>query len=379
MFDRRQVLGLGAGALAVGCAPAPNVGSRRDRFGLRPLDLDPRRTMRITVCTRPVRPAGPRIEVEAFGDTRVIHNYGHGGAGWSLSWGCAVQASALALENRPQSVAVIGAGAIGLTTALRLAQSGTSVTIYAAELPPETRSARATGVWSPASRIALAPSVEAGFAERWEGWARESYRTHQHFVGLAERAVTFSPYFYVPHEENGERPTPVYDFIHFRSALRDVVAPGEWLEDADNPFRPHRARVFEQMVFNVAAYSDRLTKDFLALGGRLVRRAFRDIPSVLALSEPVIVNCAGYGARSLWGDESLVPVRGQIGWLSPQPGSNYGVHHRSVTALSRGDGLLVQYTGLNDDFGMNDASETPDRAEYERALAAITPLFEEWR
>jgi D-amino-acid oxidase len=40
-----------------------------------------------------LRPARPmvRLEAETLGDTRVIHNYGHGGAGVTLSWGCAAQ------------------------------------------------------------------------------------------------------------------------------------------------------------------------------------------------------------------------------------------------------------------------------------------------
>lgn len=40
---------------------------------------------------RPVRRSGVRLEVERIGglDATVIHNYGHGGSGWSLSWGCA--------------------------------------------------------------------------------------------------------------------------------------------------------------------------------------------------------------------------------------------------------------------------------------------------
>jgi D-amino-acid oxidase len=45
-----------------------------------------------------LRPSRPRIRVEAdhIDGTTVIHNYGHGGAGVSLSWGCAKEAETLA-------------------------------------------------------------------------------------------------------------------------------------------------------------------------------------------------------------------------------------------------------------------------------------------
>jgi D-amino-acid oxidase len=34
-----------------------------------------------------LRPVRPTVRVEREG--RVVHNYGHGGAGYTLSWGCA--------------------------------------------------------------------------------------------------------------------------------------------------------------------------------------------------------------------------------------------------------------------------------------------------
>lgn len=40
-----------------------------------------------------LRPARPRVRVEREG--RVIHNYGHGGAGWTVCWGCAIRVVAL--------------------------------------------------------------------------------------------------------------------------------------------------------------------------------------------------------------------------------------------------------------------------------------------
>jgi D-amino-acid oxidase len=49
------------------------------------------------VGLRPVRPT-VRLEAEELaGGRRLVHNYGHGGAGVSLSWGCAAEAASLAL------------------------------------------------------------------------------------------------------------------------------------------------------------------------------------------------------------------------------------------------------------------------------------------
>ena len=41
-----------------------------------------------------LRPARPEVRLERVGD--VIHCYGHGGAGVTLSWGCAAEVAALA-------------------------------------------------------------------------------------------------------------------------------------------------------------------------------------------------------------------------------------------------------------------------------------------
>src|SRR6267378_1223993 len=48
------------------------------------------RVLRERVGLRPFRKSGVRLESEKLGDGRtVLHNYGHGGSGFTLSWGCA--------------------------------------------------------------------------------------------------------------------------------------------------------------------------------------------------------------------------------------------------------------------------------------------------
>src|SRR3954468_19096488 len=90
-LDGRLVL-IGAAPVLGGCTmqrPVP-------RSGLSAMDVPPvlapirahaDRLFDITVCLRPFRAAGPRLDSEMIGDALVVHNYGHGGSGWSLSWG----------------------------------------------------------------------------------------------------------------------------------------------------------------------------------------------------------------------------------------------------------------------------------------------------
>ncbi|MGK5555379.1 FAD-dependent oxidoreductase [Actinomadura kijaniata] len=52
--------------------------------------------VKVETALRPVRPS-VRVGAEPLGAARCVHNYGHGGAGVSLSWGCAREAAALLL------------------------------------------------------------------------------------------------------------------------------------------------------------------------------------------------------------------------------------------------------------------------------------------
>ena len=159
-IGRRQVLtGAGAALLLTaleGCGAGMTRGpSPPARLQLPPLNASTDRITRITVCTRPFRAEGPRLDVEQVGAKTIVHNYGHGGSGWSLSWGSSTIAVQKAMATGERSIAVIGCGALGLTSGLLLQRTGAEVVIYAKDLPPNARSSLATGVWSPDSRICL--------------------------------------------------------------------------------------------------------------------------------------------------------------------------------------------------------------------------------
>src|SRR5580700_7814097 len=209
LIGRRRFL-KGAGAVAVlgaldACrlAPGSSRTDARTTLQLSPLRASVARITRITVCTRPFRAQGPRLDVEKVGAKTVVHNYGHGGSGWSLSWGSGTIANANATGER--DIAVIGCGALGITTALLLQRAGARVTIYARDLPPNVRSSLATGLYTPDSRICLEEHATPAFKQTWEQMARQSFQTYLSFLGLAGTPVEFIDSYFVS-DDPGNRP-----------------------------------------------------------------------------------------------------------------------------------------------------------------------------
>ncbi len=349
-----------------------------------PIRADMDRLFRITVCLRPFRAAGPRLELERVGDKIVAHNYGHGGSGWSLSWGSADVIVRKVMEAAPgvREVAVIGCGALGLTAALTAQRMGLQVTIYAKERPPYVRSSRATGSWTPDSRIALKSAAPATFAADWERMARTSFSLYQSYLGAAGTPIEWTDRYFlldegpstggrVVAEESGG-----HDFARYRDSIADLTPKTKTLPPGSTPFPTKYVRRASSLTFNVASYSRQLMEEFQIGGGKVETREFHTPADLAALPQTLIVNCTGYGARALFADESIVPVRGQIAWLIPQEGVNYGLYYKGLNVLARRDGIVIQPSGDHgDDTGWNDTNEQPDRAEAEAGVRTLQDLY----
>jgi glycine/D-amino acid oxidase-like deaminating enzyme len=340
------------------------------------------RIFRITVCLRPFRPTGPRLDVERVGDRVVIHNYGHGGSGWSLSWGSAdvVVRKALEASNGNKEIAVVGCGALGLTAAITAQRTGLKVTIYAKERPPYVRSARATGSWTPDSRIALTSAAAPEFAAQWEAMARTSFAMYQSYLGMPGTPIEWTDRYalFDDEPESGRGPATQegeHDFARYYERIADLTPRQQEIPAGMHPFPTKHVLRNSSLTFNVADYSRQLMNDFLIAGGAIETREFHSPQDVAALPQRLIVNCTGYGARQLWSDESIVPVRGQIAWLIPQEGVNYGLYYKGLNVLARRDGIVVQPSLGGDDAGWNDANEQPDRAEAEAGVAILQELY----
>ena len=70
-------------------------------------------------------------------------------------------------------------------------------------------------------------------------------------------------------------------------------------------------------------YLDALVQDFLLFGGRIVIRKFDTPRDLMSVSEPVIINCTGLGSQILFGDQELIPLKGQLTHFVPQSEINY--------------------------------------------------------
>jgi glycine/D-amino acid oxidase-like deaminating enzyme len=387
LHGRRQVLQGAGAALLVGALAGCTVATVNTKHKALPpnalqlarLRASPDRITGITVCTRPFRAQGPRLDVERVGQKTVVHNYGHGGSGWSLSWGSGAIAVQKALATGERDIAVIGCGALGLTSSLLLQRAGARVTIYAKDLPPNVRSSLATGLWTPDSRICFEEHATPAFRQLWEGMARESFKTYQTLLGLPANPVEFIDNYFVTDDPDARRGTESGDgrpkFAQLqRDLLPDLMTVPQQFEPGSHPLGNHYLRRNSLLMFNISDYSRLLMGDFLANGGHLEVEEFHTPADLARLRQKTLVNATGYGSRALFNDQSITPVRGQLARMIPQPEVNYGLYYQHVSFVPRRDGLVFQMVG-DDYYGFNDDTTTPDRTEAELAVNTIAGLF----
>jgi D-amino-acid oxidase len=107
---------------------------------------------------------------------------------------------------------------------------------------------------------------------------------------------------------------------------RHLMGDQTLLQPGEHPFPTTYAIERPELRIEPNIYLDALMHDVLAFGGQFVIRKFETPKDVLALSENVIVNCTGLGARALFGDEELMPLRGLLVLLPPQPEVHYSTN-----------------------------------------------------
>lgn len=305
---------------------------------------------------RPYRSSGFVVRREQLGDKAVVHNYGHGGAGITLSWGSSRLATDLGLPGHSGPVAVIGAGVMGLTTARLVQEAGFPVTIYASALSAGTTSNVAGGQISPFghfSEDAVTPEWRAQFAqamayswERWQVLAGDKYGVR-----------------WLPTYEESRRTEP--------TASESFMPDWRVLSRSDHPFPVDTIVRYRTMYVETSRFLRQLTADVLGAGGKMQMRRFASPAELMSLPEKLVFNCTGIGARDLFGDADLHPVRGQLAVLLPQPEVRYAAAGGWGYMFPRPDGILLGGTFERDVW-----DTTPDPATISRIVSSHRRFFD---
>jgi glycine/D-amino acid oxidase-like deaminating enzyme len=340
------------------------------------------RIIRTTVGLRPHRPSGFVVRAEKLDDKTVVHNYGHGGAGHSLGWGTGYLATELALEHGDRRVAVVGCGTVGLTTARQLQRRGFAVTIFAMSVPPDTTSNMALAGFTPGSGLVDEDRVTAAWDAQFWGAAEISYNQLQLLVGRNYGVSWMDSYGFMNEVPPPRPPPPVGEGGSRPPRLRTgrvTLRPGE------HPFPSVYASRRPSLRIEPSIYLDALVRDVLFFEGRIVIRKFDTLRDLMSLSESLIVNCTGLGSGTLFGDREIMPVKGQLTVLVPQPEVNYrtiggvptpGGDRRGfpIHMMPRSDGIVLGGTSQRGVWDME-----PDEEARRQIVEAHVALFSAMR
>ena len=313
------------------------------------------RVIRTLVGLRPYRPSGFVVRAESFGDKTLVHNYGHGGSGITLSWGTSRLAANLGLPGHQGPVAVIGAGVVGLTTARLVQEAGYAVTIYAKALPPETTSNIAGGQWYP-SILYDSDRLTPAFEQQLVAAAAYAYQRYQIMIG-DDYGVRWMTNYLLSDDPPGDSDTD--------RLLRSMLPEARELGAGAHGFGYNYVGQFDGMLIEPPRFLRAMLRDIRIAGGRVVVRDFDSPAQVTALPESLVFNCTGLGAGVLFGDTELTPMRGQLAVLLPQPEIGYATEtDDGMYMFSRSDGVILGGTADRGDW-----STVVDPATTDRLLA----------
>jgi D-amino-acid oxidase len=323
--------------------------------------FDPNAAGACVAGVRPYRNGSYRLDAETASGKFIVHNYGHGGCGITLSWGCAAKVADIVKSHLAAShdtkIAILGSGVMGMTAASRLLDlnPNLAVTIYAENFWQKTTSAVAGGQWA-ASKVAY--KNDAAGRQQFKEILIEAYATFKNnpAYGVSER-----PNYTATPSEN-------LDIVI--KLAPGLIPKRESL--ARMPFEGHHQPGFkyQTLLIEPPIFLARLEADLKARGVAFVQKKFASRSDVLtSVAQNIIVNCTGIGAMTLWSDVNMVPIKGQLAMLPAQLALQY-LYGQSGYMFPRTDHVVI---GGTFEVGVNDTK--PSKSVCRGLVDHIKSLF----
>jgi D-amino-acid oxidase len=242
-------------------------------------------------------------------------------------------------------VTVVGAGVIGLASALRLAEAGHRVRVVAAATGADTTSTVAAALWYP---------YQANPRDQVTRWAADTYRDLSGLVAEPAAGVRMRWGRELFREPRGEpwwaAAVPVLE--------RAVDLPDGYVDGRRLPVP----------VVDMPRHLAWLTARLAAHGVVVERRSLTALPA----EGDAVVNCTGLGARTLVPDPSVRPLRGQVVVVE-----QFGV---TEWLLDENDDVNLTYVVPREDTvvlggtAVESAERTPDPATAAAIVARCAAL-----
>ncbi|GAA5840399.1 hypothetical protein JCM5353_004392 [Sporobolomyces roseus] len=209
-------------------------------------------------------------------------------------------------------IVVIGAGVIGLSTAIKLQEAGYKVDICARDLPGDRKTINAASAWAGAHH----GSVATGADMRMHNFDARTFKVMSEMI-----------------ERDPKGPLTSVDQVEYREQPKVEGPEGElsqlnlmsryhpnfrWLPESDLPSGISHGATFTAILIDTPAYLSSLVSRFLSNSGQLHRVSTLPTLSSALSAHPslsdaqLLVNCTGLGSRSLVNDQKTFPTRGQL-------------------------------------------------------------------
>lgn len=263
------------------------------------------------LCYRPMRHGTPNLSLQKKNSKIIVHNYGHGGSGWTLAPGSAYYVNNLLLDSKDGSkikketaITIIGGGALGLFTAYDLAQRGfTNLTILAENFDDLT-SHHAGGLFAPISmdnNPQMQKIVDKIGIDSYLVYASIGQKKHEFF----KTGAAIIPAYFKNRDDSG-----------LEAYVGKVIQPAKDVTlDFGNGTRRDVVVYDDGIFIDTYEMMNNLRQYLDNKGTKFVKKR---VQSFEEIADKIIINCSGSGSKELNDDSNMEEIQGHLIMLKNQ-------------------------------------------------------------